>query len=288
VADRILGVSCPPLVSSENARIAFPSSRVTLISVLLAPRHLIFTALEGALLDSRTGSFADAEEALVELDRRKIPLVLVTSRTRAEIEPLRRKLGHNHPFITESGGAIFFPDGYFNIRIPGAERSGRYLSVALGRPYEDVCMALDEIAEESEVGVAGFHHMKAREVAENTGLRPREAELARSREFDEPFFFTSADDQAIARFIEHSTEHGFNARSGKTFWHFSSGCDPSRAVRTLTKLFRDATHTRLRSVGIGSADEDLPWLSAVDQAVLLRGSDSSSAGWNAAILNIIS
>ena len=224
----------------------------------------------------------------MELDRRKIPLVLVTSRTRAEIEPLRRKIGHNHPFITENGGAIFFPDGYFNIRIPGAERCGRYLSVALGRPYEEVCMALDEIAEESKVGVAGFHHMKIREVAENTGLRPREAELARSREFDEPFFFTSADEQAKAGFVAQAAERGFNARSGKTFWHFSSGCDPSRAVRTLTKLFRDATHTRLRSVGIGSADEDLPWLSAVDHAVRLPASDSNPAGWSAAIVNIIS
>ena len=110
---------------------------------MLAPRHLIFTALEGALLDPRTGSFAAAEEALSELDRRHIPLVLVTSRTRDEIEPLRRKLEHSHPFITESGGGIFFPDGYFNIKIPDAKRTGRYLCVALGRPYEEACAALD-------------------------------------------------------------------------------------------------------------------------------------------------
>jgi mannosyl-3-phosphoglycerate phosphatase len=115
---------------------------------LLAPRHLIFTALEGALVDSHTGSFSEAEEALSELDRRKIAVILLTSRARAEIEPLRRKLGHNHPFITEAGGGIFFPDGYFNSRLPGAVRTGRYLCIAQGRPYEEVCTALDDIAEE--------------------------------------------------------------------------------------------------------------------------------------------
>jgi len=281
-------------------------SRVTLFPALLAPRHLIFTALEGALLDPRTGSFAEAEEALSELDRRRIPLVLVTSRTRDEIEPLRRKLGHGHPFITESGGGIFFPDGYFNLKIPGAKRSGRYLCVALGRPYEEACVALDDIAEESGVGVAGFHHMGSREVAENMGLRPREAELARSREFDEPFFFTSADEQAIARFVAAAKERGFDVRAGQTFWHFSSGCDAAKAVRSLRKLFRDATRIRLRAIGIGPAAEDLPWLRAVDHAVLLGGPDRDSedphaiqpgndtsnntpgpAGWNASILNII-
>ncbi len=252
---------------------------------MLAPRHLIFTALEGALLDHRTGFFAEAEEALSELDRRRIPLVLVTSRTRDEIEPLRRKMGHAHPFITESGGGTFFPDGYFNIKIPNAKRSGRYLCVALGR----------------------FHHMSAREIAENTGLKPRDAELARSRGFDEPFFFTSADERAIARFVSAAKERGFDARPGQTFWHFSSGCDAGRAVRSLTKLFRDATRIKLRAVGIGPAFQDLPWLRAVDQAVLLGGPQANSdrddtiepedstpvnapgpAGWNASILNIIS
>lgn len=274
---------------------------------MLAPRHLIFTALEGALLDPRTGSFAEAEDALSELDRRHIPLILVTSRTRAEIEPLRRKLEHSHPFITESGGGIFFPDGYFNLKIPGAERSGRYLCVALGRPYKQVCAALDDVSEESGVGVAGFHHMSSREIAENTGLRPRDAELARDREFEERFFFTSADEEAIARFVTAARERGCDARPGQTFWHFSSGCDPARAVRSLTQLFRDATRTKLQAVGIGAAPEDLWWLRATDHAVLLpgrasapepsdanelknivRGEASGPAGWSTAVLDTIS
>lgn len=273
---------------------------------MLAPRHLIFTALEDALVDSRTGSFSEAEDALAELKHRKIALILVTARTRAEIEPLRRKLGHNHPFVTESGGGIYFPDGYLSIRIPGVLRAGRYLSIPLGRPYQEVCTALDDIAEECAVGVAGFHHMTPREIVSNTGLRPREAELARSREYDEPFFFTSADDAAIARFVAAAGERGFQARPGKPFWHFSAGSDPAHAVRLLTKLFREATHTKLSGVGIGSHAEDLSWLRAVDHAVLLPGQDEvaeqtfptriknltvgdapGAAGWNAAILNII-
>jgi mannosyl-3-phosphoglycerate phosphatase len=279
---------------------------------LLAPRHLIFSALENALVDPRTDSFAGGEEALSELERRKIAFVLLTTRTREEIEPIRRKMGHNHPFVTENGGGIFFPDGYFSLRIPGAVRTARYLSIAQGRPYSEVCEALDDIAEECAVGVAGFHHMSLREIADNTGLRPRIAELARAREFDEPFYFTSADDKAIARFVAAAKERGFDTRRGATFWHFSAKCDAARAVRTLAQLFREATHIKLRLVGIGGDQNDLPWLRAVDHAILLPDSSEASqrledprenphptktiimgdapgaAGWNTAILNIIS
>lgn len=278
---------------------------------MLAPRHLIFTALEGALVDPRTDSFAGAEEALWELQRHKIPYVLLTTRTREEIEPIRRKLEHNHPFVTENGGGIFFPDGYFSLRIPGAVRTARYLSIAQGRPYAEVCEALDEIAEECAVGVAGFHHLSLREIAENTGLRPREAELVRAREFDEPFYFTSANDDGIARFVESARVRGFDVRRGPTFWHFSSKCDTARAVRTLGQLFREATHMKLRLVGIGASQQDLHWLRAIDHAILLpdsresngpsgdpsenpgrgravmAGDDPGTAGWNRAILDII-
>jgi mannosyl-3-phosphoglycerate phosphatase len=278
---------------------------------LLAPRHLIFTALERALVDPRTDSYAGAEEALEELEQRKIAFILLTSRTREEVEPIRRKMGHNHPFVTENGGGIFFPDGYFSLRIPGVVRTARYLSIAQGRPYAEVCEALDDIAEECAVGVAGFHHMSLREIADNTGLPPRSAELARAREFDEPFYFTSADEKAIARFVETARERGFDARRGTTFWHLSAKCDAARAVRTLTQLFREATHIKLRLVGIGGGQNDLPWLRAVDHAILLPDSreagksaekppESASrskaivtgeapgpAGWNRTILNMI-
>jgi mannosyl-3-phosphoglycerate phosphatase len=273
---------------------------------LLAPRQLIFTALEGALLNPHSRSFSGAEEARAEVNRRQIPYVLLTSRTRAEIEPLRRELEHRHPFITESGGGVFIPDGYFNLRIPGAQRCGRYLCVAVGKSYREVAAALDEIAQECGIGVAGFHHMNAREVAQNTRLRPREAELARDREFDEPFFFTSADERAIARFVTAAGQRGFQARRGSTFWRFSSGCDTASAVRLLTRLFRQNSYIKLRTVGIGSAAEDLHWLQVVDDGVLLPspeeepnaaaapdlqrisvGEVSGPAGWNSVVLGII-
>ena len=44
-----------------------------------------------------------------ELKRRGIPLILVSSKTRDEIEVIRQALVNHAPFIVENGGGIFFP-----------------------------------------------------------------------------------------------------------------------------------------------------------------------------------
>src|SRR5580704_1960826 len=120
---------------------------------MLPPRYVFFTALEGALLDSGSKSWAPAAAALAELAHRSVPLALVTPGTRAELEPLRRKIGHALPFITESGGALFLPDGYFSQHLEGAVRVGRYFCISFGRSKAEAAVAAEEIAAESQAGV---------------------------------------------------------------------------------------------------------------------------------------
>ena len=76
-------------------------------------RLVVFTDLDGALLDYETYSFSAASEALELLRRHEIPVVLCSSKTHAEIEHIQLDLRLRHPFISENGGAIFLPRGYF-------------------------------------------------------------------------------------------------------------------------------------------------------------------------------
>lgn len=81
---------------------------------------VIFTDLDGSLLDAKTYSFDAAGEALNALRVRNVPLILVSSKTRAEIERLRNTLDHPHPFVSENGGGVFIPKGYFDFPLEGA------------------------------------------------------------------------------------------------------------------------------------------------------------------------
>ncbi len=273
---------------------------------MLPSQLLLFTALDGTLLQHSSSDWAPAQEALAEVERRRVPLVLVTDRTRAEVEVFRRKIGHAHPFITEHGGGIFIPQGYFNLHIQGSSRVGRYQCVAFGRPYAELTAALERIASEAHATVVGFHQLSTRELAQNTGLNLRHADLARLREFDEPFFFAGETAGAPERFIAVARQCGFQAVHRDRFWHLAAGCSVSRAVGLLTKLYRLALRGRLRIVGIGSAASDLPLLTAVDHPVLLpqagggfprrvleklpaveRGPASGPVGWNQVVLRIL-
>ena len=78
------------------------------------PNLIVFTDLDGSLLDGTTYSYEAATPALTALREQGIPLVLVSSKTRAEMEPLRQRLVHHDPFIVENGGAVFIPHGLFD------------------------------------------------------------------------------------------------------------------------------------------------------------------------------
>jgi len=233
--------------------------------------HLvILTDLDGTLLDHRTYSWKPAAEALHECERRKVPVVFCTSKTRVEVEVLRRLIGNSHPFITENGGGVFIPHGYFPHRIENAVTVKTFHCLALARPYAEMCEALEEIAGESGAEVVGFHQMRVKEIAENSGLKPKDAELARLRDFDEPFFFAGTTPRAEQRFFELAQKRRLQVSRGGRFWHLHSGSDKGRAVRELLQHYRHG-HNKIHAAGLGDSENDIPMLAAVDHAFLLAG-----------------
>src|SRR5262245_50293684 len=58
---------------------------------------LVFTDLDGTLLDADTYSYEAASPALERLRERGTPLVMVTSKTRAEVELWRWRLSNRDP-----------------------------------------------------------------------------------------------------------------------------------------------------------------------------------------------
>jgi mannosyl-3-phosphoglycerate phosphatase len=265
---------------------------------------VIFTDLDGTLLDHRTYSWDGARTALARTGELGIPVVLSTSKTRAEVEPLRRELGNPHPFITENGAGLFIPEGYFAFPIEEAAPRGAYLCLPFGRPYEEVVSALLAISAASGVAVRGFHQMDAREIADRTGLSIEQAQLARQREWDEPFVFAGSEAEGAGRFSHQAVERGFELARGGRFWHLFAGGDKGKAAQKLAAFYERRESTR--TIGLGDAANDLPLLRAVDVPVILPGPDGAwdtaltgeltgalraplpgPRGWNEAVLRIL-
>jgi predicted mannosyl-3-phosphoglycerate phosphatase (HAD superfamily) len=80
---------------------------------------VIFTDIDGTLLELETYSYAASADAVARLVQAGVPVVLCSSKTRAEQEPLRHALNIADPFIVENGSAIIAPPGYFDFDLDG-------------------------------------------------------------------------------------------------------------------------------------------------------------------------
>jgi mannosyl-3-phosphoglycerate phosphatase family protein len=261
-------------------------------------KTVIFTDLDGSLLHPKTYSFEEALPALRLIRETGVPLVLCSSKTRAEIEVYRRRLGSAHPFIAENGGGIFIPAGYFPFAVNG-DLLNDYIVISLGTSYRDIRKTFAGIREASQTTVIGFGDMDASEIAAATGLSPEEAALAKEREFDEPFMFQGGSD---GRFLKGIEDAGFRWTQGR-FFHMLGNSDKGTAVHILKKHY-EREHGRIKSVGIGDSLNDLPLLREVDYPVLIRREDGSHeervkvpnlirtegigpAGWAEAVLELL-
>ena len=76
-------------------------------------RPIVVFADPDTLRDRRHSSLAETREALDGLADRGVAVVLWGNETRAEMELIRADLEVRHPFVSESGGGLFVPGGYF-------------------------------------------------------------------------------------------------------------------------------------------------------------------------------
>ena len=247
-----------------------------------------------ALIPQRGKSVAGFDELTAALDHEGIPAVWLTSRSRMQFDEPRRKLGHTHPFIAEDGCGVYLPEDYFHLRPDSAgPRSGKAATLRLGRftciPSAEAlpaaAEALEELSQEMEVPIVTLQSLSPRELAQNTGLPAREAELARQRDFDELFFFAGAADAQVKQFLAEGRKRKMEFRQHGVLWSAAVGASIQRCVGAVTKLYDRALRYHAHSVAIATSDLAPSLFPFCDRSILLEdqnaeehGSESSTNG----------
>ncbi|MEK6546395.1 MAG: HAD-IIB family hydrolase, partial [Nitrospinota bacterium] len=240
------------------------------------PKHIIFTDLDGTLLDHFTYSFSAASDALKLIKEKGIPLIICTSKTCAEILPIRKRLRNKDPFISENGGAIYMPDRYFSFLYEFQKRIRGYRIIEIGTPHKILLNFLKEIRDETGVSMEGISQMSIQKIMDFTYLKKKEAKLSKKREYSEPFLtphITLCEESLRSRLCAGEIlKRGFKFTSGGRFYHILKGNDKGKAVKMLKKLY-ERKYGRITTVGIGNSLNDLPMLKAVDIPVLVKNYD---------------
>lgn len=272
----------------------------------VTPFYVIFTDLDGTLLDHDTYEWKAAEPALDLCKKLGVPVVFVSSKTSAEIEVLRRKMAISHPFISENGGGIFFSDTDFQDpppdAVPVSSPEGLW-KLSLGLPYAYLIKALQEIREELGLNLKGFSDMGLDEISYLTGLDPEAARVAAMREFDEPFVITGeqlGDEKAIVKAAE---QRGLTVTSGGRFYHLQGGNHKGQSMEMIISWY-EQYHGKVSSIALGDSPNDFSMLERADYPVLVRSRrdfpmlkeklprlrvsrEKGPTGWNSMVLAIL-
>ncbi|WP_319412235.1 HAD-IIB family hydrolase [uncultured Cohaesibacter sp.] len=255
---------------------------------------VIFTDLDGTLLDHASYSYAPAKPALALLHKLDIPLILASSKTAFEIAPLREELGFAHcPAIVENGAGLL-PAGAEPESLAGAESD-----------YQRIRAILDQMPADLRRHFTGFGDWSIEEIAAQTGLPQQNAALAARRLFSEPGLFTgNADEKRL--FEDHIEKQGLKARQGGRYFTLSFGATKADQMQGILKE-RSAATTSIISIALGDAANDIEMLETADYGVIinnpagkplsplkgeqnghiLRTEEPGPIGWNRAILDHI-
>ena len=261
---------------------------------------IIFTDLDGSLLNHEDYSYAEAMLSLDRIKQSGIPLIMTTSKTRREVELLQREMGMKEPVIVENGGGIFFPKGYRNLIIENREQREDYEVICIGTTYPRVRAFVERIG--VQFGIRGFGDMAPAEIAGLTGLPIERAALAKEREFTEPFIMQRPDD--IGLLSDLAAGEGLKVTRGGRFHHLMGmEQDKGKAVRIVCDIFRRSSGTELTAIGLGDSENDLTMFEQVDIPVLIprpgkgyldirlpgmiRAKESGARGWNDAVQRLL-
>ncbi len=231
---------------------------------------LIFTDLDGTVLDHDSYSPAPADTFIAALDPDRTTVIPVTSKTRVEVLALIFDIAPMRVFVTENGSAIHAPEGFPwdadtspQIYFPGAN-------------HEMILAALEELDPFLRKRVRGFSDMTIKEIATETGLSLQSASKAKAREASEPFLWLG-DSGELAKLEEHMAGQNIKVQQGGRFFHLTGQCGKADAMRWIASQFRTAKpEHQFVSVALGDGPNDIEMIEEAELGVIIPNPDGKS------------
>jgi len=220
---------------------------------------LVFSDLDGTLLDHHTYSYEESLEGISFLKQKNIPLILVSSKTYPEMKKIQVKLGLSTPFVFENGGGVAWSNPFrlelASFKVPEIQKKINFLKDLLQFPFKTIL------------------ELETDELINLTGLTLEQLELARQRETSIPFIITSSDFVIDLDQVNYKlSSEGLQITKGGRFYHLTSkGIDKGTAVKKIIEFYQKKNpKEKVYSLAFGDAPNDLAMFKVVDQAYLVK------------------
>ncbi|MCW4005789.1 MAG: HAD-IIB family hydrolase [Candidatus Bathyarchaeota archaeon] len=245
-------------------------------------KAVVFTDLDGTLL-THEYSYSEVNATINHLLSLDTSVVFASSKTRKEIEFYTCEMNVHDPFISENGAAIFVPHGYFKSEYSFAKKTPTHDVIELGVPYAELRSKLEKAQQQTSSKVIGFGDLSVKEVAEDTGLPLGLAELAKAREYDEPFRVVEGDEKKLFAALE---AQGLRVTKGDRYSHLTGRHSKGTAVELLKRLYFQE-FGQVKTFGVGNGPNDFEMLEVVDVPVFVAQTDDIEAIWKKILADIM-
>ena len=233
-------------------------------------KTLVFTDLDGTLLDHYTYQTVDAEETIAILTFHNIPIIPNSSKTFPEIMLIRQQLHLDTPFIIENGAAIYIPLNHFIERPQNVKFEQDFWVKSFCQEKEHWIALLAKHATSFREYYQGFSEMDVAQLAELTGLSLENAAMAKQRQYGEPVNWLGNEAQKQA-FIELMQSLGANVLQGGRFLHISGHCDKGKAQHWLAQEYQLQMPTQeVKTIALGDGQNDAAMLEQASIAIQIK------------------
>ena len=259
---------------------------------------VIFTDLDGTLLDHEDYSYQAAKPCLDYLYKNHIPLIFTSSKTAVEIEKFCLKTNFYHPYIAENGGLLSVPKDYFNKNKKSTKEYIRnFIGVSRGAINQTLNYFVDTYKFRS------FSQMDINELVEHTGLSKQQAVYANQRNTTEPLVWLD-DERKLSKFAEELKQYDLILVSGGRFHHVMGIHDKATTMSILIEKFSTYYMQQITSIALGDSPNDLqmlknatygivipnpyaPKMCIENHANLQYAKKIGPQGWNNALLDLL-
>jgi D-glycerate 3-kinase len=232
--------------------------------------YVVFTDLDGTLLDHYSYSWGAAAESLKKLENLGIPTIINTSKTAPEVVALQKRMGITAPFIVENGSALYLPFGFCDALVQEfsdvEEYNGFYVLV-FGKHRQEILHAVYNERAAQGLKFTGFYDWSVEQIMENTGLDKEAAQGSMARDYSEPFIWQDSG-VAYSRFAESLEAYGVRLLTGGRFEHAIGNTDKAKPIRFLKNRLFNNIDTKI--VCLGDTSNDIAMLELADIPVCVK------------------
>ena len=259
---------------------------------------IVFTDLDGSLLNHDTYDWTEALPAIDALKKVGFPMVINSSKTSTEIKRIREKMHNTDPFICENGAVVHLNEKMQETPLDSMAE------VYFAKPYSIIIEVLKELKQTHQFKMIGFNDMNVRHLMELTELDEICASAAKQREATEPLVWSDTQ-ESLALFKKLLQQKGLSLTKGGRFYHVMSPVSKGDSIQYLIKKYKSLEpDTQWLSAGLGDSFNDISMLEQVDYPILIKNPHAikpnvnhiknlvesqlpGPAGWNIEVLNII-